>query len=354
MTISVEEQFALDVLDFMPVITAAQQLVFLQEAVKQIDKIMPEKLSSNEVLTSFTVIHHSETYIFRGSWGEDTHLESLPPLPEKLYYRDRYKCLTNTQEVAGLVDNALCSIIPKFGLAGALVFIENAWKEKMLFDLELTLQYYWLLLRAELLQLSYPEAYQEYEEAKQALKAEGDSGTELDKIAQYLGKSNSHRWLYPILVYLENEKEHLEADLRKFNQQSSLSSWITRLRSLTLRTKAFYLMAWEGSFYHNEDKRHLRNLQNYFLARYNELKTLIRNPLSRSIYFDIIGAVNPNLQKRALDYHYYELLHIPHIIYEQVLKLIEAQNLNFAALETYVMSTMLNPGHEWGYEQLKS
>ena len=353
MKMAAEEQFALDILDLLPVISGTQQQIILQQALSQLERILPEKLVSNEMVNDFAVIHNSESFIFRKCWGEDTRLEPAPPLREKLYYRDKYYCLANPETVPKLLNNALCALIPKFGISGALVFIQDVWKEKLLVVLEQAIWFFWMLLRAELFQLSYQEACSEFEIVHSGKTPESGEGLDFEADAAALGKFNGERSSYPVEVYLENQSEHLEADMRLSSQSHSLSAWITDLRALLPRAVVYGLMAMEVGSCHNPDLKTVTKLRHNFTKRASELKTLIRDPLSRAFYFDIIGAVNAKLQKRALDYHYQELLHIPRVMYDKVQKLIDTQDLSFSALETFVLGTMLNPGHEWGYGQIK-
>lgn len=357
-----DEQFATDLLDTVP--AAPPQLlhaIYLEAFSRYNRWLETHSPDSKTSLSTFVVIHHSQTWFVRGVWGEDSTLDD-GQLPAWIYHANRLLQIKASD--LGLADqyveSALLSVLSRHGPEGTIGFINRAWIQKMILCVDQAWSRWWLLSRCVAFGIDYQESTEEYDEAETAAGSSGSSrgrrSVSVHEVARQLGRINQAKGRHcdQLIKYYWVVRRTSELNLAEVRRAETYSSWMTGIRNLLPSYLMLRAVAEEASFCarREEDRLNLTPLGRFASERAADIGTSLAQPIFGAVYCTITGE-DLRSRTRAAKFLNMGRAILPNFVYENLIDMLKLNRDDLGCLEKLIKDS-IRPGHKWFLDRFES
>ena len=350
-----DEDFVDDVLDIIPAALPPFLVAKVyREALSRYRKVLDVKMQSEDLLSTFVVINHSETYFVRRRWGEDSLLDG-GQLPARTYYWNKFKQIAS----AGLgpargynfVESALQDILSHHGCEGAIGFISRAWTEKMIICHDHAWLPWWLLARCIVFDIDYSESQSEHLQALRStsLQTPDNSAVSMYQVAQEIAKIDSvkKRDCDGLIEYYWVVRKSSESSLAQVRKVNTYSSWIKGIRNLLPSYAMLNILADEALFCANtEDRGNFASLSRFVDERKTDISISLAHPFWDIAYLDIASGSDKRSQIRRAKFYSKGRVVFPTFVFEKLIDMVHANHIDLSSLNNSIRDS-IRPGHRW-------
>jgi hypothetical protein len=347
-----DEQYVDDLLDILPYVTEQLQSSIFDEAIIRYKAVLDQHQDPRIELSRFVVIHHSETYFIRGTWGEDSVLDG-DILPEMMFFWNKLKQIFSahigTMRGYNFVETAITDVVARHGEANTIDFLNRAWTQRLIIHPEHAYIPMWLLARAKVFGIDYRSSRSEYESAfANSTKEKSNRKGRFSRAAlAKIDVKASRNWEGLVDHYL-SAREDAEQALTAARRCSSASEWLSQIRNLVPQFISLMLIAEEAEHCAkiNGRRADVTPLSRFVDERQADIKTSLVSLFWTPAYTDIASAGDKRAQLRRAKIYRNGRVVFPDFVYDHVVQMLSAGTLNLDAIEQELWSG-LRPGHRW-------